>query len=324
MADPSVSSVDPTNISDFWSQTRSEGDDPANSPYAPKRPRLIPGGPPLELRNSSTGDMPGFVFEPRRLPRVRPGSPGDFSDGPSPVNPKDISAAPMPAPPAMTGRIPVIVRDLFPIVIAGIIAGVVTVSAAYLGATNGHAQPRMTGGPGLAAVEPQTTIPSPAAHGPQALPAEYQTAAIGTFVPPMREITAGEAVAPARAKEVLALASNEETVMLASRSEPQAEPVASPPRRLDPGYVQLLAKQGEQLVAAGDLAAARVVLERAASEGDDGAALALGGTYDPAVLRQIGALGIAADPGKARSWYEKAREFGSLEAARRLDRLATR
>jgi TPR repeat protein len=73
--------------------------------------------------------------------------------------------------------------------------------------------------------------------------------------------------------------------------------------------------QGERLMAAGDFAAARVALRRAAS----GAALAIGATYDPLVLNKIGALGVAADPDEARSWYEKARQFGSPEALRRLE-----
>jgi TPR repeat protein len=110
--------------------------------------------------------------------------------------------------------------------------------------------------------------------------------------------------------------------MLASRSEVQTEPTAPPARRLEPGYVQLLADQGRALAAAGDLAAARLILERAAGAGDAGAALALGGTYDPAVLRQSGALGITGNPDKARSWYQKARDFGSLEAAGRLSTLS--
>jgi TPR repeat protein len=83
-------------------------------------------------------------------------------------------------------------------------------------------------------------------------------------------------------------------------------------------------KQGEQFAAAGDLATARLVFQRAAEAGDATAALAMGATYDPIVLAKLGVLGMSADVGKARSWYEKAKEFGSPEASRRLKFLSNR
>jgi hypothetical protein len=45
-------------------------------------------------------------------------------------------------------------------------------------------------------------------------------------------------------------------------------------------------------------------------------------TYDPAILRERKVYGFAADVAMARSWYEKAKEFGSAEASRRLELLA--
>ncbi len=45
-------------------------------------------------------------------------------------------------------------------------------------------------------------------------------------------------------------------------------------------------RRGEDLIANGDLASARLVLQRAAEAGDPGAALRLPGTYDPIVLEQ--------------------------------------
>ena len=53
-------------------------------------------------------------------------------------------------------------------------------------------------------------------------------------------------------------------------------------------------------------------------------ALILAGTFDPGVLEQVRAIGLAPDSAKARYWYEKARDLGSAEAARLLDRLAAR
>jgi hypothetical protein len=107
---------------------------------------------------------------------------------------------------------------------------------------------------------------------------------------------------------------------------PTAEPAPAgrPTRALDPASIKLLLQQGEQFVASGDLAAARLVYRRAADAGDAAAALALGATYDPVVLAKIGVRGIGADIEKARSWYEKAKEFGSPDAPRRLEMLANR
>jgi TPR repeat protein len=76
------------------------------------------------------------------------------------------------------------------------------------------------------------------------------------------------------------------------------------------------------LVAQGDIAAARLMLTRAAEAGDARAALALGATYDADVLRKLGVLGVAADASQARAWYAKAAEYGSGEATRRLEQFA--
>ena len=95
-------------------------------------------------------------------------------------------------------------------------------------------------------------------------------------------------------------------------------------RELDPDEVAVLMKQGEQFVAAGDLVTARIVFQRAAETGDAKAALALGATYDPALLARLGVRSVGGDADKARSWYERAKDFGSSEATRRLEMLASR
>src|ERR1700751_1661433 len=61
----------------------------------------------------------------------------------------------------------------------------------------------------------------------------------------------------------------------------------------------------------------RRVLQRAAEAGDMHAALALAGTFDPNLL----AKGFAADVVMARFWYERAKQFGSTQATRRLEQL---
>jgi hypothetical protein len=95
-------------------------------------------------------------------------------------------------------------------------------------------------------------------------------------------------------------------------------------RILSPDELERLINRGEAFLSQGDVAAARLVLERAAEARDARAALTLGSTYDPNVLRRMGVVGVQPDPEQARSWYERAAEFGSGEANQRLTALAQR
>jgi TPR repeat protein len=52
------------------------------------------------------------------------------------------------------------------------------------------------------------------------------------------------------------------------------------------------------------------------------AALALGESYDPVVLKRLGVIGLSGDLTQARDWYRKAAELGSADAPRRLEQLA--
>jgi hypothetical protein len=92
---------------------------------------------------------------------------------------------------------------------------------------------------------------------------------------------------------------------------------------LEPGEVERLVKRGEDYLAQGDIAAARLILGRAAEAGDARAAFSLGATYDPSVLKQLHVVGFRPDVAQARAWYQKAVEYGSAEASRRLAALPT-
>jgi hypothetical protein len=103
-------------------------------------------------------------------------------------------------------------------------------------------------------------------------------------------------------------------------------PNAAPPatgRRLDSEELTALLKRGQELFETGDLSSARLLLRRAAEAGDPRAALILAATYDPNVLKELGVYGSAPDVAMAQAWYEKAKEFGSREAPRRLELLQT-
>jgi TPR repeat protein len=81
-----------------------------------------------------------------------------------------------------------------------------------------------------------------------------------------------------------------------------------------------LMEKGQVLMRSGDIASARLLFQRLANAGIADAALALAATYDPQYLAQHNLIGVAGDETKARSWYQRASELGSVEAGRILAR----
>ena len=90
---------------------------------------------------------------------------------------------------------------------------------------------------------------------------------------------------------------------------------------LDAEEIATLINRGTDSLKSGDLVSARLLLHRAAEAGSASAALMLGTTFDPLVIRQLGAIGVVPDVAQARQWYEKAAELGSDAASQRLARL---
>lgn len=105
----------------------------------------------------------------------------------------------------------------------------------------------------------------------------------------------------------------------------QAEPTPPAPQAMEmtAEEVTLILKRGEKMLMSGDLAGARLLFRRAADARSAEAAYALAATYDPVVLRRLGVLGVGPDIASARDWYEKAKEFGSKEAPKRLEELVS-
>jgi hypothetical protein len=97
-----------------------------------------------------------------------------------------------------------------------------------------------------------------------------------------------------------------------------AVPAPPPARHLDPDQIAALLKRARGLLANGDIASARLLLERAADAREADAALLLAQTYDPAVLGTGDARSFTPDPALARVWYQKAAEFGSSDAQARV------
>jgi len=75
------------------------------------------------------------------------------------------------------------------------------------------------------------------------------------------------------------------------------------------------------LLGQGNIAAARIVLERATEMGSAQASFTLAETYDPVILSAWGTYGTRGDATKARELYAKAHAGGIQEAKDRLNAL---
>jgi len=131
-------------------------------------------------------------------------------------------------------------------------------------------------------------------------PAAANTAPVSAPPPPTSTAPAAASTAPASAP-----------------TPPTSTAAAS-----DRDEVAALLARGRATLSNGDLAAARVLLRRAAEHDDPQAAVALGETYDPAVLKRLGIITFNPDLAQAREWYRRAADLGSAAAAMRLDQLS--
>jgi hypothetical protein len=126
------------------------------------------------------------------------------------------------------------------------------------------------------------------------------------------------AVADARSRVRTAETLRKSTCAPAALQETKTSRQAPLPDRDE---IAALLVRARTYLSAGDVAAARVVLQRAAEKGDPQGALALGGTYDPAVLKRLGIKNLSADVAQARKWYRKAAALGATDASLRLEQL---
>jgi hypothetical protein len=82
-----------------------------------------------------------------------------------------------------------------------------------------------------------------------------------------------------------------------------------------------LVKKGDEQLADGGIAQARLLYERAAEAGLALGAMSMAATYDPVELERLGTRGLKPDQDQARRWYERARQLGAPDAEQRLRRL---
>jgi hypothetical protein len=167
-----------------------------------------------------------------------------------------------------------------------------------------------TGGQG-AKLGPDTRLPETPAKLP-ALGAPMGTSRAGAVSP---------VYTPAAAPDPLHAEDGRVRVPATPPAEPAAPELQSSDvaAAVDAGALQ---KRAELLIQGGNLADARHLLERAAALGSGIAALMLGASYDPARAAEFDRLGARADPVLARTWYERARALGAIEATARITELA--
>ncbi len=163
----------------------------------------------------------------------------------------------------------------------------------------------------LAARQAFVALPPDFATGPQS-PRPYRPAFVGFDffddpAPPASAAKAEAAPTPTQAALVMPQASADETT------------APTPP---SPGSdAEALIKRGDDLLKAGDIAAARSAYERAAAGGSAKAQIGVGKTYDPLVLAKLGTRGVRGDPVQAASWYARASEAGDAEGQQSLHAL---
>ncbi len=94
-------------------------------------------------------------------------------------------------------------------------------------------------------------------------------------------------------------------------------------REIDPAEIAALLKRAETLMANGDLPAAQLLLQRLSETHNARAAYDLATTYDPAVIAALGVVTASPDLALARKWYERARDWGAVDASAKLNALAS-
>jgi hypothetical protein len=175
----------------------------------------------------------------------------------------------------------------------------------------------------LAAISPDTAVAAPTAA--EAEPAETAAAPAGEGA--LASLDADRSGAPQLvleppAQHVVATGEAGETeAKVADAPAGEAVATAKPAGRQD---VSELIAQGKRFFEMGDLGAARILFTRAAKAGDATAAVGMGMTYDPVALAGRGIRGVAADPEKARAWYERAKDMNSSDGPGRMEVSANR
>ena len=146
---------------------------------------------------------------------------------------------------------------------------------------------------------------------------------VGTVATPVGTVEAPASAAAVAAGPAAAPTPPPQQSVTSPGPPPAAARAEPPMREINPDEVAGFLRRAQELLASGDVQAARLLLLRAAEAHDARAALSLAKTFDPLLSKQFGAADPEPDLAQARNWYQKAEEWGALEARRQLEALAS-
>jgi hypothetical protein len=187
--------------------------------------------------------------------------------------------------------------------------------------------------PATAGAAPRRTAPRRAAKLGLGLLAGFSTLALvgaATLFLLSRSETPEPSAAPAAVvARALPMAAPVPPPPRATRVAPLPKPSAMPVESRHPvveatSEVAELMTRGDEMLATGDVAAARLFYERAAESGNAAAERQAGKTYDPLFLADTHVRGLRGDPVAAARWYRKASAGGDAEADTLMKRLMAR
>lgn len=145
----------------------------------------------------------------------------------------------------------------------------------------------------------------------QSLPVPSHPDPVAPEAPP--EARAAAAFAVARAEPPAATSMPTNAAIPADSPQPSSEPVPSPARKpveTPTSSHQRLIDRATALIKAHDISGARLILERAVSDGSARAVYLLAQTYDPDQLRAWAVVGLRGDSAKAQELYTLAQARG--------------
>ena len=173
----------------------------------------------------------------------------------------------------------------------------------------------------VAAVPPPVPNPRPGASAP---PAAVGTAPTPAAATPPSPVASTPAPVVSDPLPVIAEPAAKAAGPADSASVAASAPAPGPAPSAGTQQVDALLARGDDLLATGDVAAARLFYQRAAELGSAAAATAVGQTYDPGVLELLRVRGTRGDAQMATEWYRKAIAAGDRQAEIRLKRLLAR
>lgn len=184
-----------------------------------------------------------------------------------------------------------------------------------------------------------TPMPTPSGGGPEppvaepfrssqaesssvsATPLSVATSSLGSLTEPVSASVESEPSGDLQSPSLSKSAIDTPSLVAEAETSPISHSASTPATTTRTPLVSSHMSSGDALLARGDVVSARLFYEAAADIGFAAAMTAVGKTYDPVILGQLGIKGFRADPVKAAEWYLKATKAGNPEATEHLEGL---